>query len=92
MKTKTAKYILLLTSIAVGSVFAEPSRKQDPNPQKDKDVQEGYERHQKEYKEKQQQAERKEKGQIEKPYEVDKSHQDHVKETEKAAGEHAQKK
>lgn len=73
--------------MAIGAISAfAVAPEQDPNPKKDKDVREGYDRHQEEHEEKKVQEKRKDKKEMEKPYEVDKSHQEHNKETEKSAG------
>ena len=57
------------TTAALGQVdYADPKQR---NPQGDKDVEKGYQNHQKEHEEKQQREERKEKGEIKDPYEVD---------------------
>jgi hypothetical protein len=59
---------LLAVMALAASVHGADNQQRDPNPQKDPDVQRGYDRHQKEYKERQKQPDVP-------PFEVKKSHE-----------------
>jgi len=65
--------LVFSTALSLQNAGAQADYSKDKvrNPQDDEKVKEGYEDHQREYKERQQERERKEKGQIEKPFEVD---------------------
>jgi len=74
------KRLLIIALVFVFSMAMSPvtagaqadySKDKVRNPTGDEKVKEGYDQHQKEYKERQQERERKEKYQIEKPFEVD---------------------
>jgi len=74
------KRLLIIALVFVFSMAISPvnagaqadySKDRVRNPQGDKKVKEGYEDHQREYKERKQEREQKQKGQIEKPFEVD---------------------
>ena len=74
---------LIATSLVIPRVAYTDAKQL--NPSGSKEVEEGIERHQKQHEEKKEREERREKGEIEEPFKVKKSHQEHVPSTEEAA-------
>lgn len=78
------KVVLLLSTVfllIIQLATADDSSK-NLNPQNDPDVKQGIKEHQKEYQQRQDQQSREGKGEITQPYDVKKSHDEHIPATE----------